>query len=204
MKSTILIAGMIITLLFLINNASSATITYIYTGHGSGDLGGVPFFNEDFTISATGNTADRENHGAGIFSINNSTATINISDVGNLTISSPTRLFVNNLENTVGFSHAGFGGLDLFNTVNPAFGSWKMMNSIGPVDGIGKLIQWDGFGTDPDLDLVMTSEGILSFNDSFDVAATFQATVSPIPEPSTYALLLVGLGVMGFLARVRA
>ena len=79
-----------------------------------------------------------------------------------------------------------------------------MMNSIGPVDGIGKLIQWDGFGIDPDIDLVMTSEGILSFNDSFDVAATFQATVSPIPEPSTYALLLVGLGVMGFLARVRA
>jgi hypothetical protein len=55
--------------------------------------------------------------------------------------------------------------------------------------------------------------GSLSFNETFELAAgtyvsslrsTSQVNVtSPIPEPETYALMLAGLGVMGFLAKRR-
>jgi Ni/Co efflux regulator RcnB len=31
----------------------------------------------------------------------------------------------------------------------------------------------------------------------------FQGQVAPVPEPSTYALMLAGLGVLGFVARRR-
>jgi PEP-CTERM motif len=34
-------------------------------------------------------------------------------------------------------------------------------------------------------------------------SADFRGVIAPIPEPSTYALMLAGLGVMGFLARRR-
>ena len=34
-------------------------------------------------------------------------------------------------------------------------------------------------------------------------SADFRGVVNPIPEPSTYALMLAGLGVMGFIARRR-
>ena len=34
-----------------------------------------------------------------------------------------------------------------------------------------------------------------------DVWATFAAT--PVPEPETYAMILAGLGLMGFMARRR-
>lgn len=196
MKRILLIAGIITSLSIFVNNAFSSTITYTYTGHGSGELDGVSFLNEDFTISASGDTAIRENFGNGIFFINNSAATINISDVGNLTINTPTRFFVNNSENAVGFSRAGSQGEDLFDTKNSAFETWNMLNSIGPVNGIGELIQWHDF------DQIMTSEGILIFTENANVKATFQATVSPIPEPSTYAMLLVGLGMLGFM-RIR-
>lgn len=197
MKGVLLIAGIITALSMSVNYAFSSTITYTYTGHGSGDVDGVPFFNEDFTISATADIANRESIGNSIYFIINSTAIINITDVGNLMIISPTRFFVNNQENTVGFSHAGSLPFDLFNTKNSAFESWNMLNSIGPVNGIGALLQWHDLGLDP----VLTSEGILFFTDNANVNATFQATVSPIPEPSTYIMLLVGLGFIWLVRR---
>jgi hypothetical protein len=37
---------------------------------------------------------------------------------------------------------------------------------------------------------------------TFDIA-TNQLVLAPIPEPGTYAMLLAGLGVLGFMARRR-
>ncbi|MCV2362778.1 PEP-CTERM sorting domain-containing protein [Paucibacter sp. DJ1R-11] len=44
----------------------------------------------------------------------------------------------------------------------------------------------------------ITVSGISNRNNSF---YTFNVDVSPVPEPSSYALLMVGLGVVGFMAR---
>ncbi|PXW91170.1 hypothetical protein C8R34_10179 [Nitrosomonas sp. Nm84] len=85
MKRIFFIAGLITAFVLPINNAFSAAITFTYADHGSGNLDGTLFFDADFTIAAS----------------------INISDVGNLTFTTPTRFFVNNTVNTVGFSHGG-------------------------------------------------------------------------------------------------
>jgi hypothetical protein len=49
---------------------------------------------------------------------------------------------------------------------------------------------------------------LLGYNDSFRGDADFddlvvRVSVSPIPEPSTYALMLAGLAAVGFVARRR-
>lgn len=49
---------------------------------------------------------------------------------------------------------------------------------------------------------------LLGFNDSYRGDADFddlvvRVSVAPIPEPSTYALMLAGLGAVGFIARRR-
>jgi hypothetical protein len=52
------------------------------------------------------------------------------------------------------------------------------------------------------------SSYLLGYNDSFRGDADFddivvRVSVSPIPEPSTYALMLAGLAAVGFVARRR-
>lgn len=37
----------------------------------------------------------------------------------------------------------------------------------------------------------------------FTITAQDQLYISPVPEPETYAMLLAGLGLMGFVARRR-
>jgi hypothetical protein len=96
----------------------------------------------------------------------------------------------------VGYSRAGDFGADLFNgPVDSAFATWDMLTSIGPITGSGSLIQWD---SEP----VVTSGGILAFNTA-STSATFEASVGAlaIPEPETYALMMAGLGLLGFVAR---
>jgi hypothetical protein len=170
--------------------ASADLITFTHTGaFGSGSIGGNPFSNQAFTITATGDTLDRQSFVSGFF-IDHVTASITIDNVGTFTFVTPTRTFVNNTSDLVGFSRAGIMGSDLYDgPVDSAFGSWDMLSSIGPISGGTGLSQWgDRFGP------VITSGGQLIFNDS-GTTGSFQGQV--IPEPS--AMTLFGIGTLGLV-----
>ena len=160
-------------------------LTSTQTRSGSGTLGGVPFATSNFIITSVGDTAARLGYSAGWF-INNTSASIQIDGLGTLDILTPTRLFVNNSTQTVGFSRAGTTGADLFNGPSAAaLSTWDMLTPIGPISGQGQLMQW--------LDTpINTTCGVLMFNDSFS-ATIFNA----VPEPATLALhSLGGLGII--------
>ena len=163
-------------------NSFAQSITMTHTGIGSGTIGGTPFVNRAFTITDVANTASRASFGGGFY-IEDISATISITGVGNFLFTSGTRTFVNNDLATVGFSRSGGGGSDLFNgPASPGFGSWDMLSSIGPITGPGQLLQWS---TAP----VTTDGGILVFNNA-NISVTFQATV--VPEPACAVLFLCG------------
>jgi hypothetical protein len=181
--------------------AAAQTISFVHSGQlGSGSIGTTNFVRRNFTITAVGDVSTRQVF-AGGFSIDHSSAAINIDGVGNFSFTSGTRTFVNNGAQIVGFSRAGIDGLDLFNGPTGAmFGAWNMLSSIGPVNGVGRLTQWD------DVPTVQTTGGQLLFNSDNAISATFQATVGPtvvVPEPSTYAMLAVAMSALGVIARRR-
>ncbi|HWZ31166.1 MAG TPA: PEP-CTERM sorting domain-containing protein [Bryobacteraceae bacterium] len=180
------LAGMVV----LIASCSQAGILSItHTGVGSGTIGTTTFTNASFTITDLADTAARQSFTGGFF-IDDLSASIAITGVGTFMFTTGTRTFVNQSNDTVGFSRAGNLGADLFNgPTNAAFATWDMLSGIGPISGVGSLLQWSSSA-------VNTSGGVLVFaNGSSDTR--FQATLSGVPEPSSIAL--VGIGAIGLL-----
>jgi hypothetical protein len=179
--------------------ALALPILFIHTGEsGSGSIGGAAFVDRAFTITATGDTDDRQSFGGGFF-IDHLSASISIDGVGVFNFVTATRTFFNDTFDIPGFSRAGLGGLDLYNGPIDAFlDGWDMLSSIGPVPGSISLLQWL---SSP----VITDGGQLIF-DNATTTGTFQAIVGQqiIPEPATVTLFTMALmGAAGYRLRRR-
>jgi hypothetical protein len=172
-----------------------STITYTDITTASGTIGSTSFTSAPITISAVGDTANRQSISQGFF-IDNSSASVTIGGLGTFLFTTGTRFFVNNLSSTPGFSRAGSLGADLIDgPSNSAFSSWDMLTSIGPITGVGGILQWT-------LSPVLTSGGTLVL-DNASAGITFSAQVSSTtPEPGTVGLLGTGIiAAAGFVRR---
>lgn len=180
--------------------SSAAPVTFTYTGNNSGSLNGVPFSSRTFVITGYGDTDNRElvriglNNPFGWF-IDHTAAKIAIEGFPELQFESATRTFVNMDNGVVGFSRGTVEGLDLYTGwLDPMFYGWDMTTSIGPVNGLGTLRQWD-FAPP-----VQTTGGTLVVDVKFSTPGTFLATV--VPEPSTLCLFAISF-VTGLAATRR-
>lgn len=175
-------APLAVALLVLTTAEAPADIlTFTHTGTGSGALGGAPFPQSDFVITAFADTVNRQSLPGGEgWSIDHLSASISIDGLGSLGILTPTRHFVANDLRLVGFSRAEGG--DLFNGPTHAeFGTWDMLGPIGLISGSGELFQWT---FTPQIN---TTGGILIFNNGFS-----DATFTAVPEPASLAIFVVG------------
>ncbi|MBS0299512.1 MAG: PEP-CTERM sorting domain-containing protein [Proteobacteria bacterium] len=118
-------------------------------------------------------------------------------------------------EFTVSFSHGGtfsptaFNGFvisDLTANINP-FTSFTLISNTGvsgtptiSFDSNHLFVNWEGFNYTRG-DLVFSVDSVIS--SPFTPITHIFDTISPVPEPDTYALLLVGLGLVSFTVRRR-
>lgn len=165
-------------------------ITLVHEGAGAGSLDGNAF-DAAFTIVATSDTDLYYGSRSG-GTLPHLTTTISIAGVGVFDILVPIRTFLNRSEGVIGMAIAEGRIGDLFDGPREfAFRSWDMVSSLGPVSGVGRLLQWDYPGV---VDPVFTSAGRLIFADQ-ESDWRFTAIVD---TPASQWLLVLGLGALGY------
>ena len=151
---------------------------------GAGPMEPVTFEVDQFTITAQGDTADRRGDSVVGFDIEHTSALIEIPGVGNFEFLVPTFSVLSTDSLFAGFAAGPFGSVLLRGPVHPAFETYELVSSIGPIFGDGRLLSWT-------LEEFMTSGGVLVFEDRSMENAGFEAIVDggTVPEPGTLAIL---------------
>jgi len=198
MKRIVVVLASIFVLLAVAMPGSAASITYTFSGTGTGDLNGVPFTDTAFTITSQANTGSiNPACFTGVYCVRSNPATIAIAGFGPATFTTATEVF-DNISGVLGFER-WFDMPDLLDLSNPAFVTYNLATSIGPifVPTPFSVNQWncsDG--------CVNTTQGILNFSAISNV--TFTASTGPaVPEPATLTLLGLGYLAVGAARRLR-
>lgn len=176
--------------LCLAATAVAAPITYTFSATGSGNLGAQSFSNSFFQLTAMADTSGIYSPTQGVFAVNDSVASVFISGLGTAMFSIGTINVDNQNLSRTGFSDPVRHVAILF-VDNPAFATYDLSTSIGPLSGPPSFNRGVGFGT---------SMGLFSLTDVS--TTTFQATL--VPEPCALGIWSLGAVVLiGRRARFR-
>ena len=169
--------------------ASAATIDYIFSGTASFTLNGVTFTDDPFTLTYVSNTStissgggEFTNVGVGTF-VSGSTSVTLTGDI-NEVILLPS-------SDTMSFGQVVFSPFNVADEaiVNSAFGGSYKLSTAFPLTS-GSL-------NPPTAATYSTNGGALVFADDSFTTVSFQAT-GGVPEPSTWAMMLLGFAGLGF------
>ncbi|MDQ5850302.1 MAG: PEP-CTERM sorting domain-containing protein [Pseudomonadota bacterium] len=107
---------------------------------------------------------------------------------------------------------AGFGGTTVPTLVNPAVLSFFANDTLLGTKTTSSLGEWEPLGTNwnsgasTSVTLKLVNANLLVLGNDFAVDDIFLGTetsIPVIPEPQTYALMMAGLGLLGFAMRRR-
>lgn len=189
------IAFVLSLVLLTAGTVSADSIIYTFTGTGSGTVGTSNFLNQSISITVLGNTENVINAMAGIFVNASLNTSIDIPSIATIRVEDLTNMFSNSTPNSAGI---GIGDstlhLALFGLI-PA-NSYNLTSDSGPLFNANPVAATEFVN-------VATSEGTLDMTSWTNV--TFNASLSPVPEPGSVLLLgvgLLGVAVMGLRKRL--
>ena len=174
--------------------AVAETVTFDITGSDTGILNGTPWVGS-FDIRMIGDNTNLFD--GGFFrAVVLASASVTIEGVGEVTLTTPTRLGISGNDIFFGNSTpSGNGGRDLFDFQIPSTSPpFNFQDGFGPVVGTG-VFAVNQFSN------ISTTGGLLSFDAS--IVGTIPSDVifsSSVPEPSTWATMLIGFAGLGFMA----
>ena len=141
-------------------------------------------------LSMTNNTTNVTNSAPGDFE-NVGTETVSIGGGTAVTFTDLTQVFSTQSVSTVGFEDLVLD--DILGDIDASFASYDLKTSIGPIVGSSEFDAGSSFPTTGGA-FVLTSVGEF----------TFTAATSAIPEPSTWAMMLIGFAGLGYAGYRRA
>lgn len=188
-----LIAGAL-ALLPLSAPASATVVNYQISGTGTGTLNGSSFTNAAYSILLTGDTASIASCGTFCQAEALSSAVVTINGFGPVTLSPTTRLGIARDGNAFFFGTLGPDLLD-FHVTDAQESAFNFLAGYGPVTSI------DVFALDQFLN-IGTSGGSLTLSQSSNIS--FSSFIGGgVPEPSSWAMMLLGFGAIGVSLRRR-
>lgn len=170
----------------LASRADATPITYTEIVTASGSLGGTAYTNALVTLIATGDTTGIVSTGPITLATPVSvTVTITAAGLdGPFTFTDPYVVFRSGGLAGIARGTPAARGSDLLNVTNSVFNTYDLATSIGPISGTPSFNATTGFATNAGTFFINSVAGNATFQ------AALQAT--PIPEPSSLALLAMG------------
>ena len=167
-----------------------ALITYTEQATASGSLDGISFTDAAVVLTMNNDTTNVTNSGPGDFE-NVGTATVSVGGGPALAFTHPTQVFSTQSVPAVGFEDLAVD--DILDNFSAPFATYDLTTSIGPIVGSGAIDPGSSFATTGGA-FVLTSVG----------DATFTASTNAIPEPSSWAMMLIGFAGLGYVGCRRA
>lgn len=194
MRSLRVLAAAVLLLVVAPLPLQADPIFYTFTGAGTGTIDGTGFSDADFEISVVGDTTGSYSGGSGVWWNDALTAVVTISGLGSFDVIEPTRVFVNNNNDAVGFNSFSSADLfDVFDLPSLALFAYDLSSPYEQETGTADCcaFQWNALQTDGG-EIDMTAIGD---------TGTFEAVVSGVPEPGTMLLLGSGLAALALRRR---
>jgi PEP-CTERM motif len=176
--------------IFIAASPSFGALTYTEQATASGSLNGIPFADATVFLLMNNNTTNVTNSGPGDFE-NVGTATVSVGGGPAVTFTDPIQVFSTQSDPAVGFEDLSVD--DIIDNFSASFATYDLTTSIGPIVGSGVSNPGSSFATTGGV-FVLTSVG----------GATFTAATTAIPEPSSWAMMLVGFAGLGYAGYRRA
>ncbi len=169
--------------------ASAATIVYSFSGNYSGNISGNDF-SGPATLTGIGDTSSLFNPDSNVTAVTLSSLTLTLDSISSM-IAGSNVFFVNRSAGTGGFALSSGGSFRTL-LLSSSFLGYDGVSSIAAVGGEAVALPYS----------FVSDAGPVTLTNASNVR--FSAVAAAVPEPATWAMMMLGFGAVGYAMRRRS